>query len=187
MKIILEFYHEKDLNDCQFLLNQEINSGWSYPFDQEMTADEFKAYFLAGDTFVIRSYGNSKLSNKILATFYIKPNFPGHCSHICNGGFLVAPEYRGKGLGIFMGRVFPYLARDLGYKASLFNLVFDVNQPSTSLWRKLGYQEIGRIPRAYIDSAGKCSDANQFYLNFDTLPPHDSFSCYQNPPSQNQE
>lgn len=25
----------------------------------------------------------------VAGCFYVKPNFPGRCSHVCNGGFIV--------------------------------------------------------------------------------------------------
>ena len=41
-------------------------------------------------------YAKEKMGQDILGCFYIKPNFPGRCAHICNGGFIVNPNYRGK-------------------------------------------------------------------------------------------
>ena len=38
-----------------------------------------------------------------LGSFYIKPNYPGRSSHICNGGFLVTDAARNKGVGRLMG------------------------------------------------------------------------------------
>lgn len=53
----------------------------------------------------------------------VKPNFPGRCSHICNGGFITRLDSRDRGVGTVMGLSFLRLARDLGYRASYFNLV----------------------------------------------------------------
>ena len=47
----------------------------------------------------------------ILGAFYIKPNYPGICSHVCNGGFIVHKKYRGLGLGRFMGECYVGLAK----------------------------------------------------------------------------
>jgi L-amino acid N-acyltransferase YncA len=47
-----------------------------------------------------------------------------------------------------MGLAFIEIAPLLGYKASMFNLVFITNIPSVRLWRSLGFQEIGRLPNA---------------------------------------
>ena len=39
----------------------------------------------------------------LVGSFYVKPNYPDRCGHICNGGFLVNKEYRGQGIGKFLG------------------------------------------------------------------------------------
>ena len=38
-----------------------------------------------------------------LGSFYIKPNYPGRSSHVCNGGFLVTEAARNRGVGRLMG------------------------------------------------------------------------------------
>lgn len=40
---------------------------------------------------------------RCLGTFYIKPNYPGRSSHICNGGFIVTDAARNRGVGRLMG------------------------------------------------------------------------------------
>lgn len=59
----------------------------------------------------------------IWGAFYIKPNFPGRCSHVCNGGFITDPQRRRRGVARLMGHAFLRFAKELGYKASYFNLV----------------------------------------------------------------
>lgn len=67
----------------------------------------------------------------------------------------------------------------LGYKASMFNLVFANNIPSIRLWRSLGFQEIGRVPKAgYLRKTNQADeptkheieeeflDAIMFYYDF---------------------
>jgi ribosomal protein S18 acetylase RimI-like enzyme len=57
-------------------------------------------------------------------------------------------HFRGIGVGIAMGEAFKILVPAIGYKASVFNLVYETNIASVSIWRKLGFQEVGRIPQA---------------------------------------
>ncbi len=47
-----------------------------------------------------------------------------------------------------MGLAFIKIAPLLGYKASMFNLVFENNTPSMRLWKSLGFRDIGRVPNA---------------------------------------
>lgn len=45
-----------------------------------------------------------------LGTNYIKPNYPGRSSHICNAGFLVHESARGRGIGRVLGELYIELA-----------------------------------------------------------------------------
>ncbi|CAF3781011.1 unnamed protein product [Rotaria socialis] len=139
----------------QTLLNNEIDAGNTYPQKYPLNLVEFKNYFLSGDAFIVIKSGknvpidfSNDLEKTILGTFYIKPNFPGRCSHICNGGFITSEMHRNQGIGKIMGKAFIEIVPLLGYRASMFNLVFANNVPSVRLWRSLGFQEIGRVPKA---------------------------------------
>ena len=166
LQVRLDYFEEdRDFHFCQNMLNYEIEQGNSYPFQDSMNEKEFRSYFLSGDAFVLRQIASQK-DESPLACFYIKPNFPGRCSHICNAGFIVHPSQRGKGLGKMMGQIFPRLAQALGYRASLFNLVFVSNKASLELWRSLGYQKLARIPEAGNLKNQGYIDAIQFYCDF---------------------
>jgi len=154
--------YDKDFEWMRGLLNAEIEEGISYPQDTTLSVDDFKAYFLSADAFTVRN----RKTQELMGGFYLKPNFPGRCNHICNGGFLVSPPYRKLGLGKIMGKAFCFLAKDLGYRASMFNLVFVNNIPSIKLWRSLGFVETGLVPKAGRMKNGEEVDAIQFYRDF---------------------
>lgn len=80
--------------------------------------------------------------------YYIKPNYPGRSSHLCNAGFMVPPAARGLGLGSVAGRSFLFYAPACGYRGSVFNLVYANNAASVRIWERLGFQNVGRIPEA---------------------------------------
>ena len=100
-------------------LNREIEKGDTYPMDKQMTIPAFGSYwfqnfgavmFLGGinsatDVMQLEASGID-WQNYCLGSFYIKPNYPGRSSHICNGGFLVADAARSKGVGRLMGEVY---------------------------------------------------------------------------------
>ncbi|EGA80293.1 hypothetical protein QA23_5154 [Saccharomyces cerevisiae Lalvin QA23] len=83
-------------------------------------------------------------------TFYIKPNYAPRCSHNCNAGFLVNGAHRGQKVGYRLAQVYLNWAPLLGYKYSIFNLVFVTNQASWKIWDKLNFQRIGLVPHAGI-------------------------------------
>lgn len=47
-----------------------------------------------------------------------------------------------------MGRSFLKMARDLGYKSSYFNLVFQSNAVSIRLWESLGFERVAVLEHA---------------------------------------
>ncbi|XP_077865115.1 uncharacterized protein LOC144351280 [Saccoglossus kowalevskii] len=165
-EVILDYYDNQDEEETYRILKDIVDDGQSYPQETMETIQEFKDYYLSHDAFVVRQAQTAE----VLGAFYIKPNFPGRCSHLSNAGFIVKPSARRKGIARFMAQNYLYMARDLGYKASMFNLVFVNNEGSLKLWRDLGFVEIGRIPNAGNLKGVGFTDAVQFYYDFATLP-----------------
>ncbi|CAM6108693.1 unnamed protein product [Calypogeia fissa] len=161
------------------LFNAELEDGNTYPQEELLDDTQFCAYFLAYDAFVVVQVstggdgvlvlddGTADWEAHLLGFFYVKPNFPGRCSHICNGGFFTAPVARNRGVGRCMAEAFLKVAPSLGYKSSMFNLVFVNNAASVKLWRSLGFREIGLIPKAgRLRSSPELVDAIMFYYDF---------------------
>lgn len=150
------------IEECEWfagmaLMNLVIREGKSWPFEQDFASvDDYRSYFLSHTAFVVRALDNgmdsakrnSSSSGEILGCFYIKPNYPGRCSHICNGGFITAPRFRGLGVARLMGTVFLRAARDMGYKSAYFNLVFKSNVGSVKLWESLGFERVATLENA---------------------------------------
>jgi len=97
-------------------------------------------------------------SECILGAYYVKPNYPGRSSHICNAGFITFPASRSLGIGTLLGTSYVHNAPLLGYRASVFNLVYASNVASLRIWERLGFEKVGKIPGAgkrgdeYIDA-----------------------------------
>ncbi|KAG7374423.1 acyl-CoA N-acyltransferase [Nitzschia inconspicua] len=141
------FQSEEEIETGRRLMNEVIVEGKAWPFEPIFeTNRDFQGYFLSHAAFVVRSLEKEE-SGAILGCFYIKPNFPGRCSHVANGGFIVDPQFRGNRVGTLMGACFKRWAKDLGYKAAYFNLVFASNQVSVKLWEKLGFDRVAVIPK----------------------------------------
>lgn len=167
-QVEVDYMRPDEKETVRSLLNFFVEEGLSYPQERSLTEQEFAAYWMARDAFVVRPVNPKPDAGEqppatILGAFYIKPNFPGRCSHICNAGFIVHPESRGMGIGRLMGETLLELAPPLGYAAIMFNLVFETNIPSLNLWRSLGFQELGRIPNAARLSNGARVDAVMLY------------------------
>ncbi len=154
--------------DVRALLNIVIIEGQTYPQAQPLNEEEFAAYWMSGDTFVVRLLDDSAEKTniepgKILGAFYLKPNFPGRCSHICNAGFIVQPSARGLGIGRYMGENMLAIALAKGYTAVMFNVIFSTNTASLNLWKSLDFSILGIIPNAANLLDGRKADAVIMY------------------------
>ena len=85
----------------------------------------------------------------LLGSYFLKPNAAGPGGHVCNCGYMVAEAARGKGVARLMCEHSQRLALDSGFLAMQFNSVVASNEVAVALWRKLGYEQVGRPPRAY--------------------------------------
>ncbi|KAF6235494.1 hypothetical protein HO173_006177 [Letharia columbiana] len=140
-------------------LNLEIEKGDTYPMMTSMSVSTFGTYWfqnfgaimLLGEVESVEQVwemedGGEGWEKTCLGSFYVKPNYPGRSSHICNGGFLVTEAARNKGVGRLMGEGYLEWAPKLGYTYSVFNLVYETNVASCRIWDALGFKRIGRIP-----------------------------------------
>jgi GNAT superfamily N-acetyltransferase len=95
----------------------EIEGGDTYPMVEPLPLEAFGPYWfstfaavmLLGEhpsTEAIAQMQDADWSHICLGSFYIKPNYPGRSSHVCNGGFLVTPLRRNAGVGSLLARAY---------------------------------------------------------------------------------
>lgn len=147
MKNIMEIREAtpEDFDAIWEIFHEIVSAGETYAYDPETTKDQ--AYHLWMEmpqkTFVAEDEG------KIVGTYYIKKNQPGLGSHVCNCGYMTAGAARGKGVATQMCLHSQEIARQMGFKAMQFNLVVASNEGAVRLWQKLGFQIVGRLPKAF--------------------------------------
>jgi RimJ/RimL family protein N-acetyltransferase len=175
----------------------EIEKGDTYPLLDPLPVELFGPYWfglfgaimfigeLNGPEDVLRM-GDADWTKVCLGSFYIKPNYPGRSSHVCNAGFLVTEASRNRGVGKLMGQAYlewapklvsldfsEYAMDDLlggqGYSYSVFNLVYETNVASCRIWDSLGFERIGRVKKCgkLRSSPGKRVDSIVFGYDFE--------------------
>lgn len=139
-------------------INKEIEGGDTYPMIEPFTPHGFADYWFQnfGAVMLLGSIDTAAAilgaddaqqdwSRECLGSFYVKPNYPGRSSHVCNGGLLVTDASRNRGVGRLMGECYIDWAPRLGYTYSMFNLVYETNVASCKIWDALGFKRIGRV------------------------------------------
>ena len=83
-------------------------------------------------------------------------------SHRCSIGLGVRKEYHGLGLGTILMEHAINFAREAGYKCMELGVLAD-NVPASSMYKKMGFVECGRIPDAFRLDGGESIDEITMY------------------------
>ena len=127
------------------IIKDVVSTGDTYPYSPQITQDDAYELWMPPhkQTYLVEIDGHC------VGTYYIKPNQPGLGSHIANGGYMIHPAYRGKGLGYELVIHSLTEAKKLGYLAMQFNIVVSTNKISINLYKKLGFKVIGTTPHGF--------------------------------------
>ena len=122
-----------------------IRAGETYTLPRDMSEADAIAYWCGADreTFVAEEDG------EIVGTYYIRANQQGGGAHVANCGYMTAAGSTGKGIARRMCEHSLQHARSRGFKAMQFNVVVSTNERAVRLWQSLGFETVGRLPRAF--------------------------------------
>jgi len=136
---------ETDARAIWELLEPTIRAGETQALPRDLSRSEALTYWLASghEVFVAEEL------NTPVGTYFIRPNQLGGGSHVANCAYVVAPAATGRGIAQAMCNHSMEHARARGYSAMQFNFVVSSNERAVRLWLHLGFQIIGRSPKAF--------------------------------------
>ena len=122
-----------------------FREGSTYTIDPDISDADALAYWLSSDkdTFVAEDDG------AIVGTYYMRANQAGGGRHVCNCGYITDTRTTGRGIARAMCLHSLDHARSQGYRAMQFNFVVSTNERAVRLWQSLGFEIVGRLPRAF--------------------------------------
>ena len=134
-----------DFDEIWPIFHEIVSAGETYAYPRDTSKEQGRSIWMKAprQTFVLEENG------VILGTYYIKTNQLGPGDHVCNCGYMVSVKARGRGLATLMCEHSQQIARVLGYKAMQFNFVASTNEGAVRLWRKLGFEIVGTLPKAF--------------------------------------
>jgi ribosomal protein S18 acetylase RimI-like enzyme len=143
--VLIRKAKKPDFENIWPIFHQIASAGETYAYRRDVTREEGEKLWMdkPRKTFVAEG------EEGILGTYYIKTNHAGPGSHVCNCGYMVPPVFRGKGVATAMCEHSQQVARELGYEAMQFNFVASTNEGAVRLWQKLGFEIVGRLPKAF--------------------------------------
>lgn len=139
---------EADIDDFDAIwpiFREVVVAGDTYGFDPETGRESAREIWLSLPERTLVA----ELDGQIVGTYYLKRNMAGPGSHVCNCGYMVPRHSRGLGVATAMCEHSQALAIELGYLAMQFNFVASSNEDAVALWERLGFEIVGRLPKAF--------------------------------------
>jgi GNAT superfamily N-acetyltransferase len=134
---------EEDIDELFGGFARIVAAREGFPQVPPLTREDFDGMWVLGSSAV----RVARFGAYLIGGYYIRPNYAGRAAHIANAGYFVLAAYRGTGVGRALVEHSLREARRLGFDAMQYNLVFESN-PARSMYTRLGFTEIGRIPQA---------------------------------------
>ena len=144
--MIIRPYVNQDWSQVWAIIEPVFRAGETYAFSPNITEQEARHVWIEIPeiTFVA-----VRKDDVIVGTYYLKPNQPTLGAHVCNCGYIVTETAREQGIASAMCEHSQREAFKLGYRAMQYNLVVSTNEDAVHLWKKLGFEIVGTLPKAF--------------------------------------
>ena len=154
----------EDFDKIWPIFHEIAAAGETYAYPRETTKEDAQKLWIdyPRKTYVFEEDGG------VLGTYFIKTNQAGPGDHVCNCGYMVSSKARGKGIATVMCDHSQKVAIELGYKAMQFNFVASSNEGAVKLWNELGFETVGRLPKAFYHPIKGYVDALVMYKWLET-------------------
>lgn len=160
MNVIIRKYTEEDLHQMIQIWNEVVEDGIAFPQEDLLTESTGKAFF-ANQTF--SAVAEDTDTGKIYGLYILHPNNVGRCGHICNASYAVRRDARGLHIGEKL--VQDCLAQGAAHDFRIlqFNAVVASNIHARHLYERLGFVQLGVIPKGFRMKDGSYEDICPYY------------------------
>lgn len=149
-----ENFDSKTWKSIWDIIQPVFQDGNTYAISPKISETDAKKYWIDTPT---KTY-IAIFGGEIVGSFYVRPNFGGGAKDICNCGFIVKLDCRGRKFGQHMTQYAIKISPSLGFRAMQFNAVVEANIAAVHLYKKLGFDLIGKIPFGFKLSNGSRSN-----------------------------
>lgn len=138
--------------------NEVVDEGNAFP-QEELLNKKTGAEF-----FAVQSYcGVAVDEDEVCGLYILHPNNVGRCGHICNASYAVSSEIRGRHIGEKLVMDCMEQALKLGFGILQFNAVVKTNVRARHLYERLGFTQLGTIPKGFRLKSGEYEDICPYF------------------------
>lgn len=159
MEITVRKYVPEDLPDMIRIWNEVVEDGVAFPQEEYLTA-ETGAEFFAAQT---RSAVAVDETGAVRGLYILHPNNVGRCGHISNASYAVERVSKGLHIGEKLVSDCLVQGRAHGFTLLQFNAVVANNVHARHLYERLGFIQLGVIPKGFRMKDGHYEDICPYY------------------------
>lgn len=160
MNIVIRKYRESDLDEMTDIWNEVVAEGNAFPQTDILDKADAKEFF-SGQTFC--AVAEDEETNQTVGLYILHPNNVGRCGHICNASYAVKSNVRGAHIGERLVNHCLNTARKCGFKIIQFNAVVFSNVHARNLYERIGFKQVGIIPKGFYMKNGEYEDICIYY------------------------
>jgi len=150
-----------EVQDCIEIWNSVVEEGKAFPqtecLDRQTGVNFFNSQSFTGAAVDTQT-------NETVGLYILHPNNVGRCGHICNASYAVKENKRGMHIGEALVTHCMKQAKKIGFKILQFNAVVATNTPALELYKKLGFIQLGVIPKGFLLKSGEYEDIIPHYI-----------------------
>ena len=152
-------YENGDLDTMIAIWNEVVEAGDAFPQEEPLTPESGAAFF-ASQT---RAGVAVDDDGTVLGLYVLHPNNVGRCGHIANASYAVRSLCRGRHLGEKLVLDCLAQAKAHGFGILQFNAVVEGNVHARHLYERLGFKQLGTIPRGFRMKDGTFANICPYY------------------------
>ena len=151
-------YTENDLPAMISIWNEIVEDGIAFP-QEDLLSEKTGAEFFDAQTYC----GVAEENGTVYGLYILHPNNVGRCGQICNASYAVSSESRGKHIGELLVKDCLVQAKKCGYGVLQFNAVVESNIHARHLYERLGFVQLGTIPKGFRMKDGHFENICPYY------------------------
>ena len=161
MEYKIKQLEKTDIKQAIDIWNDVVIDGIAFP-QTELLNEETGLKFFNSQSFTGVAFDEN--TGEIVGLYILHPNNVGRCGHISNASYAVKKDKRGLHIGELLVKDCLIQAKELGFKILQFNAVVATNISALKLYKKLGFKQLGIIPKGFLLKDGTYEDIIPHYI-----------------------
>ena len=159
MDITVRAYAPADVVQMNEIWNEVVEDGVAFPQENYLDVQTGAAFY-AEQTYTAVAAG---ADGQIYGLYILHPNNIGRCGHIANASYAVRGTARGLHIGEKLVSDCLMQAKVHGFGVLQFNAVVATNIHARHLYERLGFTQLGTIPKGFRMKDGHFEDICPYY------------------------